>query len=234
VPDDPRLAIADAHANAVAARLAEALLAAIAPLPEPPRPYSRERALSLSWRLVDALAGFALGAALAPVIGCVRRAAGVDQVALRRALATATARYDVRARPSAALTPTGVVIADAAKRPLVDELGSQLHRRLLDGAADLRAVIAALLAPVPIAGLDALVADLGRANDDLAAQRFADQLAHGWATYTAELAGVAMPAIEQDRTRALWTLWRRRVRGERRVDPAASAPPLGEYIMRVA
>jgi hypothetical protein len=233
MPTTSHRALADSYAAALAAQLAHVVIDAAAALAEPAhRGAERDRAIARLRPLVDTLAGFAIGAAIAPVIACARRfGAPADQLGLARAIGDATRTYDGRARGDAVLTPASV-IDDAHRRPLVGELATQLHARLLAGAGELRGFVLALLAPVPADRLDAVAYALRTDFAALVGERFAAQLRHGWAAYTAELARTDTPAIDEDRSRALWQHWRLRVRGER--PAAAETLDRGEFILRVA
>ncbi len=206
---DPITVAVDAYLDATIERYTSTLTAALATLREPStsRP---DRAMRFVGFAVETLAGFARGAALDPLAQLLRRHAdAAGRAALAKLLATGIAATS----PAASGMPVLVrMLADAERRPLVDDFGARLHLRIVHDLADLRAIARRLAAAAPGALADQIAA-LGA--DDTAALRFGDQLGLGWVTVGAAIDAHAAPRIEHARSRDLWHGWLRYVRGQR-------------------
>lgn len=203
----------DAYVDQVAQRFGATLRSRIAELSEP-NVQVPDRALQLVGYVVETLAGFARGALLAPLHQLARRA-GVDP-ALLRDVVTATPPLP------APVFGASRALSDAAARPLVDQLATELHRRLGADLVTIRGLARRLVAPLsPQQYLVPL--DLA-AKDDASALRFGDQITLGWTTVCAAIANRPAPAISHARSRELWHGWLRVVRREPRVELALDAP----------
>jgi hypothetical protein len=129
-------------------------------------------------------------------------------------VATAVRRHSGRDAGMAVLARLRPFIRTAA-RPEPDELaptlagefGARMHRRLV------RMPVATF---VEVAGADA------SPNDDLLEPRLAAEIEVGWQHYRSLLTGARLPT-----TSPLWSMWDRKVRGEREA-------VLRDYVMRVA
>ena len=192
----------EAFAEQTTRRLAATVVYELDGLREPRVPCP-ERALRVMPLLVDTLVGYALGGAAADLIDRMRTAGpAVDRAWVRRRVSAVARRAPPDGRPH---RPTAV-LADRARRPLVDELGSQLLPAIMVGQGVLRLIAAeAAAAAVPAHAIRVLATT---AASDLAAVRLADQIEHGWAAYAAALTGGDAPAIAHPNSRELWHAWR--------------------------
>jgi hypothetical protein len=211
--DDALDAAIEAYLSHTASRLVRVLDHALAGFEEPSPHVAPDRALRLVAPLVETLAGFALGRLAGALATGVRRWFGDD---VARAVHAELGALAPRGRPEPLRTR---YLADAAARPLVDELAQRLHPRVLRISGELRAAASATRAIVEQRAPGrqrtlATVFDLLRA-DELALERIAEELAAGWAQYRALLAGAPAPAGSP-----MWIAWARRARGH----AAAAAP----------
>lgn len=239
-------AAVDHYADTVTQRFAEAVIAGLAALKEPPRPPRRDReprsaardriddtgrALYVAGLLAETLGGFAVGGAASELIEAVRAAntdANGERASQRRRISEVAIDTDSQAgertRPKA-------VLADAEARPLVDELGVKLLPAVLCARSTIHRVARAIVSAVePARAVEVLASP---AVIEAAALRFADQIEYGWQTYLAALSGAKCPAIVHERSRELWKTWLRRVRHERRETVERDPRDLG-YVLRVA
>lgn len=205
--DEALDAAVEAYLSHTATRLVRVVEGALAGFEEPP-PAAPDHALRMLAPLVETLAGFALGRLAGALATGVRRWFGDD---VARALHAELGALAPWSRPEPARAH---YLADAAARPLVDELAQRLHPRALRIAGELRAAALATRAIVEqrAPGRErtlATVFALLRA-DELAFERIAEELAAGWAQYRALLAGAPAPDASP-----MWTAWARRVRHER-------------------
>lgn len=212
----------DHYVAAIADRFAATLRVQLATLREPAVYVDPARALQLCGYAVETLAGFARGAALAPIHALAKKyaiAPAIGELATTTTIAFANIR----------------MLPDASSRPLVDALGAQLHQRLAHDIAALKAHARRML--LAVSDHAAIAAALEVAADDTAsALRFGDQIGYGWSALVAALAGAAAPSIAHVRSRELWHGWLRTVRGERlapRAEPAIGEAVVTEFIMRI-
>jgi hypothetical protein len=164
-PPDPReLELAmERYVETVLEPARRAALAHVHTLPEPRAPEDATFALRTLARLVEALAGFAVGAAIAPILQRLRRTAGADaRREIHRALQPMLAptgpdgSAPSEASAGASLTaPRPPFLADAEQRPLVDQLGRALCARLAFAERDACHLLRPLLASAAGARADA-------------------------------------------------------------------------------
>ena len=166
-----------------------------------------ERALRLMPVLVDTLVGFAVGGAAADLVDRIRTAGpAIDRAWVRRRVGAIARRHPP---DGTAHRPRGV-LADRARRPLVDELGCQLLPAVMVGKNVLRRIAAeAAAASVPAHAIRVLTAS---AVGDAAALRLADQIEYGWGSYVAALNAGEAPAIPHRHSREMWGGWLQSVR----------------------
>jgi len=206
----------EAFAEATTRRLAATVVYELDGLREP-RARCPERALRVIPHLVDTLVGYAIGGAAADLIDRMRTAGpAVDRAWVRRRVSAIARRNPPDGLPHRPIA----VLADRARRPLVDELGSQLLPAIMIGQGVLRRIAAeAAAAAVPAHAIRVLATT---ATSDLAAVRLADQIEYGWATCCAALTGAAAPDIPHPHSREMWRAWTDRVVSLRRPDVRAA------------
>lgn len=167
-------------------------------------------------RLLETLAGLAIGSLVGAVIAGVARTLGVDVApAVDRALAP-TAR-----------APAPRLDDEAPPRSLGGELKHQLRRRIAIDARETGVVLGRIdrmIAPGDRATFGRMVGLL--ANDDLVAERFAHQLRAGWRCAVAVIEGRTVPAMTP-----IWQQWAARLAGARPVITPVDGP---EVILRIA
>jgi hypothetical protein len=196
----------ETFAETTTERLAATVIHEVTALREP-RGVCPERALRLMPVLVDTLVGFAVGGAAADLVDRIRTAGpAIDRAWVRRRVGAIARRH----QPDGTAHRPNAVLADRARRPLVDELGCQLLPAVMVGKDVLRRIAAeAAAASVPAHAIRVLSA---KALCDAAALRLADQIEYGWATYIAALAGGDAPAIAHPHSREMWGGWLQSVR----------------------
>jgi len=158
-------------------------------------------------RLLETLAGLAIGSLAGAVIAGVRRGFGSD----------VRARVDLAvARTIGTITPPALqlhALDDAPVRSLAIELQQRVRRRILFAARDARVMVAATCAAVdePHAMRRLLVL---LADDVVIAERFGRLVLAGWACATAVIEGRA-----QEATAAVWRQWAQRINNVRELVP---------------
>jgi hypothetical protein len=158
-------------------------------------------------RLLETLAGLAIGSLAGAVIAGVRRGFGRD----------ARARVDAAiARTIGGIAPPAVqlhALDDAPVRSLAAELQQRLRRRILFAARDARVMLVATAEavgePHALRRVLALLAD-----DVVIAERFGGLVTAGWQCATAVIEGRA-----QEATAAVWRQWAQRISNVREQVP---------------
>ena len=209
----------DSYVEKVVDRFAATVRMQLPQLQEPNARVPTDRALRFCGYVVETLAGFARGAALASIHAMARKF-GVPSAELDR-----ERLIDDQHAPPLALV--GRAIPDADRRPLVDVLGTHLHQRLAFDVYVIRAHARRLLRSVTDPARTIAALEIA-ACDTAPALRLADQIEHAWATLHAALFEAPAPAIEHARSRDLWHGWLRTVRGE----PAREAA-VTEWIVQI-
>ncbi|HEU0031379.1 MAG TPA: hypothetical protein VFQ53_12150 [Kofleriaceae bacterium] len=191
-----------------------------------PRVSDPARALQRLQRLVETLTGLAIGGTLGALATAIRR--GFDATttaAVDRELAAIAHHLAPACLPLAGSTMP--FLADADRRPLVDELGQRLHRRLGHASRETTELATRLVAAIDTVPLVRCLDRL--ADDPLPADRFADHLTRGWAALSALVAGT--PWHDDGRP---WQAWMRRARGEREAQTTTQAALVAAgYINRI-
>lgn len=158
-------------------------------------------------RLLETLAGLAIGSLLGAVIAGVRRGFGHE----------ARSRVDVAVtRTIGRIAPPAVqlhALDDAPVRSLATELQQRLRRRILFAARDARVMLVAIAEavgePHAMRRILAILAD-----DVLIAERFGGLVTAGWQCATAVIEGRA-----QEATAAVWRQWAQRISNVRELVP---------------
>jgi hypothetical protein len=209
-----------------------------------PRVADPARALARLRFLVETLAGFAIGSAIGTVATEARRGFGEE---VRAGVSRVLGRVMVDDAPRAAVSELMVpapFLRDPS-RPLLDELGAQLHARLCAAVTQARAHVALVHAEITReapARLRAFADALDRlAADDTSAVAFADQLAAGWRSYTAAVQ-VRAPGEGATQGRAAitgatgtWDAWTSRLAGPAPAPEPTQAQVVAEgFLMRIA
>lgn len=208
-PSAPHVAHA-AHAYLASAHSRIDRVIGAASLAEP-RFADLDRAARLVTPLVETLAALAMGTIVGGVARAVRRALG-DEVTAR--VATMLARHVATYAPR----PVSVlaILDESPARSFSGELARRLRQRIASIAPDTRALLLSI-ADIVAAGTPEDVHAFERvlaasATDSLLDDKYARDLARGWAAWIAVAGGppVAEPT-------PLWRLWMQRARGEREV-----------------
>jgi hypothetical protein len=219
LPSRPAPPLASSDADAAAAAVAVAIdrylagacagldrvLAGVTLL-EPPRrdPVVAARMVA---RLVETLAGLALGGLVGPVLAAIRRGFGAAIVAEVEAA--------LRDRLGAIVPPAPAMFGldDGPVRSVAVEARQTLRRRMAHARAGARALlgeVAGTIAPHGAGELRVAARTIALVADEpLVAERYAVQVAEGWACALAAIRGE--PAKPSDEP--LWRHWQRRVRG---------------------
>ena len=201
----------------------------IATSPRPTRPssgpscagptlWSRITSSGRGWKLlgvlVETFAGIAVGLAVRRVVVAIgHELGGAARDAMRGQLAALATRATTRSPALPRPYELSPFLADASRRPLVDELGGRLQVRLCRDAAVSRALIYELhatlshLVPDQISAFGALLERLEK--DDAVELELADHLSCGWHQFCLALGTPACePVTTSSRVRATWHLWR--------------------------
>jgi hypothetical protein len=181
-------------------------------------------------RLIETLAGLALGSVVGEVVSGLRR--GIDVATFSRVERTML-RVLADVRPRAAAPVYG--LDHTPVRTLVFELQHRLRRRLALASGDARALVALIASAVIDAAPEqasAVVQVLARASaDSIIAERYRARLEAGWRCATAIIEGKP-DAIGDDR---MWRLWMARVGGVHELAAPLSPVDLAAegYVMRI-
>jgi len=158
-------------------------------------------------RLLETLAGLAIGTLAGAVIAGVRRGFGSD---VRARVDLAVGRTIGKIAPPALQLHA---LDDAPVRSLATELQQRLRRRILLAARDARVMVAAIGAavdePHAIRRVLAILAD-----DVVVAERYGRLVTAGWECATAVIKGRA-----QEATAAVWRQWAQRINNVRELVP---------------
>lgn len=197
------------------------------------RAYGMGGALRRLELLGETLVGFATGVAVGQVFQAAQRAFGSELTLARVAFP--------RDPPRTHVTPCRYLY-DADRRPLVDVLGArlqvELRRAVRRARIQLEQQCAAILASAPTRR-EALATVLDvLANDETAAQAFADQVELGWRYFVAITEGARDPVVDDAprwrRGREMWQAWSRRARGLVPVEICDHAAVVrAGYVMRI-
>ncbi len=238
--DEAALAI-DRYLTFTTTTLHRVLASTVASLVEP-RAADPGLAMRHLGCLVETLVGAAAGAVIGQVVSAVLQVIGRDarpalEARLREALWRIGPRGGAPRRPSLHAVPP--FVADAAARPLVDELGARLHPRLATARAEHQSVLLRVATAIPAEPATTLTSTLAQLHDDiLVAHVWSEHLRIAWWAYAAavssmrDAAASVPPALASSMCCATWQTWLRLVRGER-PERAAVTPAPGEYIMAV-
>ena len=189
---------AQAYIDFTAATFDRVVTTTVSPLREPIATDPAE-ALRIIGTVADTITGFAIGGAAAELVRSVRRWFGVDGRVITAALYAKR-----RSRPRLHTAPRARFIADADRRPLVDELGRRLQQQLRLATIEVRELVAATVELVSgdVAMFDRLIAD------SLLAEQLAAVIVAGWCHASAAIAHKPLPELAgTPRTRALWRAW---------------------------
>lgn len=167
-----------------------------------PRTVHADRAFVTIGLVVETIAGFSIGLVTGELARAVRAWFGDELAARVRAAPHASRAVELRATR---------FLDDAARRPLVDELGLRLVPRLRIAVGDVRALAEHAARVVPADRERTMAAIFQRApHTSLLEARLGAELRNGWAHACAVVEGTKLPTIEgSSRSRALWQAWGR-------------------------
>ena len=181
-------------------------------------------------RLIETLAGLALGSVVSGVVNGLRR--GIDAAAFRRVERTML-RALADFRPRAVAPVYG--LDHTPVRTLVFELQHRLRRRIALAHGDARALVASIAKVVTDAApeqVPVVIHVLAQASaDSIVAERYQARLEAGWRRASAIIEGKP-DAIGDD---GMWRLWAARVAGVHEVAETLSPVELAAegYVMRI-
>jgi len=238
------------HVTVTTAILTRVLAATVDTFDEPRTP-NPEIAMHRLGYLVETLLGAAAGAVIGRVASAMLRGFGREVVpTLEQRLRAALLRIGPGRRNRATGAVTAVraeVLGEAlaafgdssTARPLADELGVRVHRRLAHASRDHRDVLTHIATAVPAERTAAFTSAVASLDDDpMLAHLWSEHLVIAWRCYTAAIsstrdaAPAIPPALAATASCETWLAWLRRVRGER-PEARPVAPPSGDYIMAV-
>jgi hypothetical protein len=214
------------------------LLTTVRALREPRPPIDPMAALRTIEQLMEALTGFAIGAALLPAIQRLRQAGNAEvRAAVQRTVQSFTAPAGPALPPSAPAPRGPRFLEDADQRPLVDELGSLLCARLVLARRDARALLGALVDAaerasqrLELAAPSLIAVALHAAEGDLPtlSERLIPATREAWAHASAVIDG-------RPRRSGAWAEWSRRAAGlpEPRAELTSSDVVAAGFVMQI-
>jgi hypothetical protein len=190
---------ADAYLEVVHGQLARALRDGVSMVAEPRHVVGTARAEMA--KIVEVVAGFALGTVLGGLFDGVRRWYGADACReLQRRVTTSEAEQrghvDVR------------YLADGEARPLVDAFAARLHVRFARLERDVRSVVDAMAARDG----SEVVLFLASREEDIE-RRVRAEIEFAWQTFVALVTRRPLPELtgRTPRSEAMWSAWRETV-----------------------
>ena len=217
------------YADVIEATLARVLRKSTQDLVEP-RLGDLQKAIRILDRLVETIAGFAIGTIAGEVFGGVRTWFGEETLLeLRRQLGSA---WPASCAQSGALeTP---YLEDAAERPFVDELARKLHVRFCRMSEDVQALLAAVDSLCESRRHRVGVMFDLLAKEENVEKRVQAELMFGWSMCIAAVTGHPLPTRQERtaRSQALWLAWEHQLCGTPVLTRAE--PEQAGYIMLVS
>jgi hypothetical protein len=227
----------DRYVAAVMAVAQRTTLVTMRSLAEPRAPGDPARALRVVEQLVEALAGFVVGASIGPLARRLRHAGSEPLRSAVNASLHALSRPGApSALPVREPAPAGPrFLPDAHMRPLVDELGSRMCARLPYAHGEARVLLRSMLMAAERSDdaartISTLTVALSVAAGDVAwlGERLTPAVTEAWMHATAVMHGTPL-------TSGIWATWSRRAAGVPEPQPTLTTPEVvaAGFVMRI-